>query len=59
MAIPTVTDTSGNHFVPRRGRPNASNVNWAAGETQPNLATTKVGDGGGVIICSRFRVGPT
>ncbi len=58
VANATVTDTTTNGFLllypSGTARPNASNVNWAAGETRANLTTTKVGDGGGVMIYNHF-----
>jgi hypothetical protein len=31
-------------------RPLASNLNWVAGQTIPNLVTVKLGSGGGITI---------
>ena len=31
-------------------RPTASNLNWVAGQTIPNLVTVKLGTGGGISI---------
>lgn len=45
----TVTNTSAPGFLTvfpdGAGRPNASNLNWAAGETIPNLVAVKLGSG--------------
>jgi hypothetical protein len=52
----TVTGTTGAGFLTvwpaGLGQPTASNLNWAAGDTRPNLVTVPVGTGGQVSIYS-------
>ncbi len=55
----TVTDTTASGFLTvfpsGTDRPNASNLNWSAGVTIPNLVTVKVGSNGSVSL---FQSGP-
>ncbi|TMD10005.1 MAG: hypothetical protein E6J01_00190 [Chloroflexi bacterium] len=50
----TVTNTAGAGFLTvwpaGNARPTISNLNWAAGETRPNLVTVTVGTGGQVSL---------
>jgi hypothetical protein len=50
----TVTDTSAGSFLTvfpaGQGWPLASNLNWPAGDTRPNLVVAKIGAGGAVSI---------
>src|SRR5207245_4650075 len=50
----TVTNTTGAGFLTvwpaGNARPTISNLNWAAGETRPNLVTVTVGSGGQVSL---------
>jgi hypothetical protein len=55
----TVTNTSGPGFLTvwptGNPRPTASNLNWVAGETRPNLVTVQVGVSGLVAIVASSR----
>jgi len=55
----TVTNTSGPGFLTvwptGNPRPTASNLNWVAGETRPNLVTVQVGFSGLVAIVASSR----
>ena len=52
----TATDTSASSYLTAwpdgTGRPTASDPNWVAGETVPNLAVVKLGDAGKLDLCN-------